>query len=258
MKTEKRIVFACFTGAALGAVVAMQLHYFWWLGILVGGATGYLSFSFREVMAAAVTAWNTLSGGGLKGHALKTGLVNAARFLAILGCVIVGAVSAFILLIGVIMLCTATPEVTSRWHAVPAASARMPIPRVFWLSAAAGVLVLGSALFVWILRLPDRKRTWTAMVGCVAATPLVLPLTLAFVFLSVIVPPGIRFMGRLARQTFILVHSEVRLLCLTDALLGALIGYLFANALIGGLAGAALGWLNYRFISVRWLKLAKA
>ena len=256
MKTERRIVFACFTGAALGAVVALQLHYFWWVGILVGGATGYLSYSFREVISAAVTAWNTLVG-GLKGRAWKAALLDALVVLAVLACVFVGAASALLLSVGALMLATTAPESSSVWAAVPAASGPMPIPRVFWISAVVGVLVLGSFLSAWILRSSDRKQAWMAVLGCIAITPLVLPAALGVVFLWAVIPKGARFMWRLARQTFILVHSQARLLCLTDALVGALIGYLCGNALIGGAIGAVLGLLDYRFTSVRWLKLAK-
>jgi len=58
-------------------------------------------------------------------------------------------------------------------------------------------------------------------------------------------------------ETFKLVHSDLRLLCMTDAMFGALVGYFCGNALVGGITGALLGVLNYRFISVKWLKLVK-
>jgi hypothetical protein len=66
------------------------------------------------------------------------------------------------------------------------------------------------------------------------------------------------FLGQVAKRTFILIHSEIRLLCMTDAMLGALAGYFCGNALIGGVAGAILGVLNYKLVSVRWLKLVRA
>jgi hypothetical protein len=256
MKTEKSILFACFAGAALGAAVALQLHYFWWVGLLVGGATGYLSYSLREVINAAVTAWNTLAG-GLKGRAWKTALRDALVVLAVLACVLVGAASTLLLSVGALALATTAPESSPIWTEVPAVSGPMQIPRWFWISAVVGVLVLGGILSAWILRSSDRKQAWMAVLGCIAITPLVLPITLGVVFLGAIIPKGARFMWRMARLTFILTHSQMRLLCMTDASVGALIGYLCGNALIGGAIGAVLGLVDYRFTSMRWLKLAK-
>ena len=259
MKTERRIVFACFIGAGLGALVALHLHYLWWVGIAVGGATGYLSYSFGEVIKAAVTVWHNLSGGGFKGGAWKASLLQAAQVLAVLAGIFVGAASLLILSIGALMLCTATPETSSTWTADSTAPAdAMPIPRVFWICAAAGVLAIAGVLCASILRLPNRKQAWAVLLGCIAATPLVLPITLAAIFVFTVVPRGVRFLLKMARRTFILIHSELRLLCMTDALVGALVGYLCGNALVGGAIGAGLGWVNYRFISVKWLKLAKA
>jgi hypothetical protein len=255
MKTERRIVFACFTGAALGALVALQLHYFWWVGILVGGVTGYLSYNFGEVITAVVTAWNNLVGGG----SWKTSMLHAAQVLGALACILVGAASVLILSIGALMLCMDTPIPSSTWtkHST-AGSDSMPIPPAFWIYAAAGALAMAGVLCVWILRSPNRRQAWMTLLGCLAATPLALPITLGVLFASSLLPRGVRFLLKLARRTFILIHSEVRLLCMTDALAGALVGYLCGNALLGGAVGAGLGWLNYRFICVKWLKLAKA
>jgi len=258
MRTERRIIFACFTGAGLGAVVALQLHFFWWLGILAGGATGYLTFSFRDVITAAVTAWKSLTGGRFGSRALTTGLLNVAQFLAVLAGVIFCAASVLLLSIGALMLITGTPESSENWKAAPSASALMPIPPLFWALAGATVLLLGIVLATVIVRSANRKQTCMGILGCIAATPLVLPITLILILAWAILPRGARLLWRLARQTFVLIHSEMRLLCMTDALLGALVGYVCGNALIGGFVGAAMGWVNYRFVSVRWLKLAKA
>ncbi len=257
MKTEKRIAFACFTGAALGAVLALQLHLFWWLGILVGGATGYVSYSFREIMEAAVTAWKTVPGTRFNIQALKAGLINAAKFVAVLACIICGAMSVLVLSIGGLMLLAGAPDTSPNWQAAPESEA-MQTPHHFWVLPAAGILVLGIMLLVGILRSADRKGTCVGILGCIAATPLALPITLTVVFLSAVVPRGARLLVKLARQTFFLIHSELRLLCLTDALLGALVGYLCGNALMGGVVGAVLGWGNYRLVAIKWLKLAKA
>ncbi len=258
MKTEKRIVFACFTGAALGTVVALQLHLFWWVGILLGALTGYLSFGFKEVLSAMVTAWKTLRGDRFSGHALKTDFLNALRFIAVFVCVTFGAASVIVLSIGAVMLLTASPKSSTNWTATPVATESMPMPQWLWVLAGAGVGILALVLGVAIFRAGDKKQVCRWILGCIAATPLVLPITLLVFFGSTIASCGGRLVVRLARETFILIHSEVRLLCLTDALLGSLVGYLCGNALVGGMIGAVLGWANYRFVSVRWLRLAKS
>ena len=58
-------------------------------------------------------------------------------------------------------------------------------------------------------------------------------------------------------NVFTSIHSEMRLLCMTDSMIGATIGYFAGSAIIGGLAGAIFGILNYPIVSVRWLKVAK-
>lgn len=58
-----------------------------------------------------------------------------------------------------------------------------------------------------------------------------------------------------AKTVFIGIHSNRRLMCLTDAATGSVIGYLAGNALTGLCAGAAIGLLNYELVSKRILKL---
>lgn len=66
------------------------------------------------------------------------------------------------------------------------------------------------------------------------------------------------FSVKFSWQLFRLIHSDLRLLCGCDATIGAVIGYAIGNALLGAVAGGLIGWLNYEFVSVRWLKLIPA
>jgi hypothetical protein len=53
-----KIFIACAIGAAVGTVVALDVNkYFWWIGLLAGGATGYLSYEWRAVIAAVPAAY---------------------------------------------------------------------------------------------------------------------------------------------------------------------------------------------------------
>ncbi len=59
-------------------------------------------------------------------------------------------------------------------------------------------------------------------------------------------------------RTFVYIHSERRTLCFVDAALGATTGFFFGSAVLGAVVGATLGFANYEFISIRWLKLVPA
>jgi hypothetical protein len=61
--------------------------------------------------------------------------------------------------------------------------------------------------------------------------------------------------SRFLKLTFVYVHSTRRTICFVDAGLGALIGFTYGSPIIGAIAGALLGVLNYELVSVRLLKL---
>ena len=61
---------------------------------------------------------------------------------------------------------------------------------------------------------------------------------------------GILFLWTL----FKFIHSDMRLLCGVDALLGAAVGYAAGSALVGVMGGGALGVANYALITERWLR----
>ncbi|MBL7022080.1 hypothetical protein ISR92_02060 [Patescibacteria group bacterium] len=61
--------------------------------------------------------------------------------------------------------------------------------------------------------------------------------------------------AKLIRYIFVEIHSDIRLLCAVDAMIGAGIGYFYTNPIIGMIAGGILGVINYELVSKRWLKL---
>src|SRR6185312_11953359 len=55
---QLRIGLTCLFGAAIGTLLAFQFNqYFWWAGVLIGGAVGYLSYEFGRVVNACRTVW---------------------------------------------------------------------------------------------------------------------------------------------------------------------------------------------------------
>lgn len=59
--------------------------------------------------------------------------------------------------------------------------------------------------------------------------------------------------ARFIRHLFVLIHSELRLMCLVDTALGVLIGYPFGHPIAGGIAAVCLGAVNHYLIARRWL-----
>jgi hypothetical protein len=57
------------------------------------------------------------------------------------------------------------------------------------------------------------------------------------------------------RMFVIFIHSEIRIICLADAAIGAGIGYWYGPPIIGGIIGGVSGVLNYWIVSIKILKL---
>ena len=265
MNTEKGIALACFMGAALGALLALQWGHFWWIGILAGGALGYLCFRFRELVRAVSRVWKSLPDAQAATAAVGSGIwsflrvTGAAFAILCLGC------SILIMIVGVAMSLVGT-EMPASGQGQAMVTEEVRIPPQHWALGAAGFMLAAALLvFCVILASRDRKAACRTILNCFLLTPLALPFTLAFAVGSALLPHASKACVRLsllvfktAQQTFILVHSELRLLCMTDAMIGALVGFFCGSALIGGIVGALCGLANYKLVSVRWLKLVKA
>lgn len=63
-----------------------------------------------------------------------------------------------------------------------------------------------------------------------------------------------RFLKRFCWELFLRIHSEIRLLCGIDAMIGTTIGYFAGSAIIGALVGGLFGVLNYAIITELYLK----
>ena len=64
----------------------------------------------------------------------------------------------------------------------------------------------------------------------------------------------IKSVGFFLWKFFKIIHSDIRLLCLVDAAIGATVGYFYGNPLLGAAIGGPLGWLNFELVSKRWFK----
>lgn len=109
------------------------------------------------------------------------------------------------------------------------------------------------------------------MLILVAYNPLVTPLYFAGAIIVKNAKPGMIWCAKallwliiaIPKFTWLLlknIHSDRRLLCFFDAMLGAAVGIHFHNdysVIIGMIAGAVIGRFSYELISVRLLKLAR-
>lgn len=250
MQAEKRIAVACFIGATLGALIAFQFNqYPWWLGILIGGLIGYLSYEFKTFIRALKRAWTEVSEkqSGEIGRGIIRELKAISRVAAFIMQILLLGFSWTVILWFLVLL-----PGTERSEMM------LLVLTCLSLSAFTGIAVILSLLFLG----PRDKYSIPPLQFGIYALKTANPITV----LCYWIPRGALwilqqtpliavFTGRVAKRTFIMVHSELRLLCLTDAMLGAFIGYWCGNVLIGGVAGAVCGVLNYKLISVHWLKL---
>lgn len=258
MKTREsgKIFLACAIGAGIGSLVALEMiKPLWWIGLLVGGLVGYLSYEWRAVLQAIPAAYRAARGwkapprffAGLGWGmlaCLSTGfwaalfgeLLNMAQppeqKMPQFGCEVIGifiALLSFIILGGFFTSMTLSegyPKL-SRDHEINGyrwVACKIFPPFVLFWYLPRGVIWLGR-------RLP--RAIVAFAYGCVGLA---------------------RFLRRFGWELFLRVHSEKRLLCGVDAMLGAAVGYFAGSALIGALAGGCFGLVNYVFVTEHWLK----
>jgi hypothetical protein len=80
MNTAK-VFLAGALGGFVGTMVALQVATrFWWLGLIVGGLVGYLSYEIREVLAVLREAWILTTSWRPDWQGFFTGLGQRANF----------------------------------------------------------------------------------------------------------------------------------------------------------------------------------
>lgn len=238
-----KIFLACALGAGIGSLVALEMSMaFWWVGFITGGLVGYLSYEWRAVAAALPGAYRAARGWRLPpffwtyyGWAMLL-VVSVLVDLFLLFSVLLGElvllqeeywiflIMAVSMILG-IKICPTEEEIESS---------------IAELQEDCYILAPPLILF-WHI---PRGIVWVAQT-VVTALPAIGRCLVAFV----------RFVPRFCYELFIRVHSERRLLCGVDAMLGAAIGFLAGSVLIGAAAGGMLGLLNYELVSRRLLKL---
>ncbi len=259
-----KIAWACFLGAVAGAFCALKVSPshpgFAWVGILAGGFAGYVSYQFREVIKTVCIVWQSMP----EWEEIRTKIIQRIKFIWFEGAfpVLLMMCFAFSFAIGMMSILITMAYLVSLF--CPGIHDPVnPIPL-------RGSLLGGTIfmLFTNVLGLRFGRRCIpNDLIPVFKGLPLFTP-GFAPVLLVIGIPVaglwlvkefGLLFTkatAKLIRNTFLAIHSDIRLLCATDAVLGGLIGYYAGSVLIGGIAGAILGVLNYQIVSIRWLKLA--
>lgn len=250
-----KVFLAVALGSFVGALVALQAQpSFWWVGLLVGGLTGYLVFDPLGAIRAVPKAWRQT--------VLElTVIVSAIReqsskiLWTVAGLVGIAMHAGLVILLfksgNEILMCLAALQV------------------FLAIIAALAILAFIDTLWGWLGG--DEDKQMILFLNPVVLYLLVIPAGIGYCVYKFcrniraiasetgefVHDLGV-FIGRFAWNWFKLVHSDIRLLCGVDAAIGACIGYFTANALLGALVGGAFGVLNYELMSKRVLKLVPA
>ena len=238
MNTRNRIFAACVLGGGVGAFLAHQLFYpSGWsllLGFLLGGLVSYLAYDFKGFIVAIPQAWRKTVDG-------MSEIFPAFVALAICASNVLPFFSMRLLGLSV--------ETTKLLELI----------LVFTLMA--GML---TNLFRMIAKDSDqnmdqRERT---ILMAKQLNPFTNLLVGVPYLIFVIVKYTALFLPRFIWNVFILIHSELRLLCLFDGGLGAVAGALIVDSatgtLVGALAGGIFGVLNFEIISKKVLKVVRS
>lgn len=254
MKKEAgKVFFASALGAGIGTFVALEVaSWLWWVGLLVGGLVGYLSYEFRAVLAALPRAYRAARGWQTPPHYWRnvgwlwfgiTGGLSSATILVHLFWWRAGIVAVTDL------HCTGVAV-----SLLSAAALVVIAPALFFGDGEAPPAVtLGKTLLYWssppllfFYHLP-RGLWWIIRRIPRAVAVAVIAIGRGLVALA-------RFVPRFAWQVFIRIHSERRLICGVDAALGAGVGYFAGSAILGAAVGGLFGVANYAVVTERWLR----
>lgn len=259
-----RIFLACALGAFIGSLVALQFGaHRWWaglIGFITGGFVGYLSYEFKKVRQAITGAWRATKGywyGLVEECRLSNSEVRWFFWRAM--STLAGSVSGFILIAALMILSlepgkrsgvtvtillvavTALPIVSFILSVIEASFILPSINRInrgveLDIQSNRRKVLLFNPIVVYLYWMPK------GIIWCLHRSPKATVM-------------AVRFTAKFLKQLFFLIHSEERLLCGVDAAIGAVVGYMAGNALVGAAVGGVLGILNYEIISIRVLKL---
>lgn len=257
MNRTLKILLSCLIGSGIGTFIALSVNsWFWWTGALAGGLIGYLSYDFKNVVKTIPRAWRaTVNWKPNWQYWISVPLYFMLfNMLALNVWIILYALGGRIMYPDRFLYCVIVFEVIAlclsffrlKLDVLEIYSNRdIAISIAFWspLGISVGILCGIGLGFLYVLTVII-ERSLGGILKIPAATVAV---------------------GRFFKKLFLLIHSEVRLLCAVDSMFGVIAGYLISHAyslnllagvLVGMIAGALLGLAQYRILSVWILQLA--
>jgi len=249
-----KVFLACVLGGLVGSVVALSVHpYLWWVGLLAGGAVGYFSYEFKEVLrairVAAVFAWHqTLAAPDLIKSRRFRLLMPRLGLAVLIPIALLASTSIIFLILNPII----TIETSDGKNGLLAA-----FMSVGGTAIAVATAVLSICAFVHESDGHYMVETKTLGIFVFTLSPIgfvALPLFgIGWVLYKS--PKIAKLCAVFVKTLFLTIHSDIRLLCGVDAAFGALIGFYLMNPIIGAIAGGIIGLLNYKVVSQKWLRL---
>jgi hypothetical protein len=256
MHRSLRIFLACALGGGIGSFTALQVvPWLWWLGLIVGGFTGYISYDFREIIRAIPTAWRLTVGfrpTQFQKYFVFFMLSMASNlfFFATIGIMIdnrkmipaqweIKSSLSFLLIYSLATLFAAVfkgADTNFKSAKDKEGNSDRAAENLRIMKFLACYMSPLAALFYW----PVRATCWTFKKICKAIprAPQIARTCCAFI-----------------KTVFVIIHSDMRLLSMLGATTGTVIGYFSGSALIGALSGGVCGYLCFEIFSKRIFKL---
>lgn len=252
MDTHIRIAIACAIGSFIGAMVALSVAtHLWWVGMLVGFATGYITYEFRVVITvtgqalAVVFKWRpdviaTIQK-GVK-FSFKFSLRAADYFIQLVLPITCAASSVAIGCIFCLWFMGAGDRSLNeaKWLLF------------ICLSFVCTISLCVACMSAGFIETEEQKRDF---IHSLQVGRKLNPIRAYFYLFPLASWRLVKEITQLVKGILLEIHSDIRLLCGFDAALGAAAGYFLGSSIAGGLIGAALGMINYEVVTKRILKL---
>lgn len=259
MSETIKVFVACAIGAFIGTVVSLEVNrFFWWIGLIIGGFAGYISYEFKKVLTAVLTAWRKARGWQPNKEWWRSYVRETNNFAHFFTIGMTGGIFATTMF---------EPKMVQDggWFAFSIIATSFPAGFLFGLVAVFGESDRLSTRFnffrfyFWLLPKWTLKGGWWLLKGgwwLLKGSPSILAAVFWAVIIGAIV--ATKFTARFGKLLFREIHSDLRMLCGLDAAIGTVIGYFAGSAIIGALAGGLWGALNFEILSIRVLKLVSA
>lgn len=260
MNRTLKIFLAASLGGGIGTMIALSVApYLWWVGLLIGFMVGYLSYETEKLPAAARIAWTQTKYWLVTVYNYEPNWKPINRIILLLIEHILSFILGIVIIVGagispLFLFAIFFPLRDNQWTATP-------------------LMLICISNMILIMSITDgndlmffRDNNFKKVILSIGKRNI---FTVCFYYLPiygykaikmlVINSPLIaRTIGHFLYKFIRLIHSDVRLMCGTDALIGVAIGYFSHSVFIGSLTGGLLAVLNFIVIRQRWLKLDTA